>query len=117
MDRMSAFQAFLFPSDGRPPHVVDLMTSPASFTDPHSLHAMSSTSRIPHPEVYMDYIAEGLGSRAWACQVCLVFDAPAPLLTGYMDAQQFVEALDGMNKKFANPNIIFYPVIFRDGIP
>jgi hypothetical protein len=28
-----------------------------------------------------------------------------------------VEALDGMNKKFANPYIIFYPVVSRDGMP
>jgi len=28
-----------------------------------------------------------------------------------------VEALDGMNRKFANPYIIFYPVIARDGMP
>jgi hypothetical protein len=28
-----------------------------------------------------------------------------------------VEALDGMNKKFTNPYIIFYPVISRDGMP
>ena len=28
-----------------------------------------------------------------------------------------MEALDGMNRKFANPYIIFYPVISRDGMP
>jgi hypothetical protein len=27
-----------------------------------------------------------------------------------------VEALDGMNKKFANPYVIFYPTISRDGM-
>lgn len=45
----------------------------------------------------MDYIAEGLGSRAWKYQL--------------------VEALDGMNRKFANPYIIFYPTVSRDGMP
>ncbi|KAK1217351.1 hypothetical protein PQX77_019986 [Marasmius sp. AFHP31] len=45
----------------------------------------------------MDYIAEGLGPRAWKYQL--------------------VEALDGMNRKFANPYIIFYPVASRDGMP
>jgi len=25
--------------------------------------------------------------------------------------------LDGMNKKFANPYVIFYPVVSRDGMP
>jgi hypothetical protein len=28
-----------------------------------------------------------------------------------------VEALDGMNKKFANPYIIFFPTVSRDGMP
>jgi len=45
----------------------------------------------------MDYIAENLGSRAWKYQL--------------------VEALDGMNRKFACPYIIFYPVVSRDGMP
>jgi hypothetical protein len=45
----------------------------------------------------MDYIAEGLGPRAWKYHL--------------------VEALDGMNRKFANPYIIFYPTISRDGMP
>jgi hypothetical protein len=30
---------------------------------------------------------------------------------------KLVEALDGMNRKFANPYIIFYPTVSRDGIP
>lgn len=30
---------------------------------------------------------------------------------------QSIEALDGMNKKFANPYMIFYPVVSRDGTP
>jgi hypothetical protein len=76
MDQMFAFDAILFPSDGRPPHVVALMTSPASFTDPHSLQTTTSMSRVPHPEIFMDYIAEGLGSRAWAYQVCGVLTRP-----------------------------------------
>ncbi|KAA1466012.1 hypothetical protein DENSPDRAFT_830745 [Dentipellis sp. KUC8613] len=98
MDQLYSFDALLFPSDGRPPHVVQLMTSPASFTDPHSLQTSTNVnSRIPHPEVYMDYIAEGVGQRPWNYQL--------------------VEALDGMNKKFAEPYIIFYPTISRDGMP
>ncbi|KAG6866011.1 hypothetical protein C0991_009683 [Blastosporella zonata] len=27
------------------------------------------------------------------------------------------EALDGMNRKFSNPYIIFYPTVSRDGMP
>ena len=30
---------------------------------------------------------------------------------------QLVEALDGMNRKFQNPYIIFYPIVSRDGMP
>lgn len=52
---------------------------------------------MPHPEVHMDYIAEGYGSRAWKYQL--------------------VEALDCMNRKFTNPYIIFYPTVSRDGMP
>jgi len=45
----------------------------------------------------MEYIAEDPNLRAWHFQ--------------------FVEALDMMNKKFANPYIIYYPVVSRDGMP
>ncbi|KAI0313446.1 hypothetical protein OF83DRAFT_533507 [Amylostereum chailletii] len=98
MDQMYSFDAILFPADGRPPHVVKLMTSPASYTNPHSYHAsVAGDARIPHPEIHMEYIAENVGARAWNYQL--------------------VEALDGMNKKFTNPYIIFFPVISRDGMP
>lgn len=92
---MIYLSAIMLPSDGRPPSIVELMLSPmahpsnpASYSDPPAF--------MPHPEVFMDYIAE-IGSRAWKYQL--------------------VEALDGMNKKFANPYIIFYPVVSRDGMP
>jgi hypothetical protein len=32
-----------------------------------------------------------------------------------MHRAQLIEALDGMNKKFANPYIVFYPTVSRDG--
>ncbi|KAI0363722.1 hypothetical protein BV20DRAFT_975317 [Pilatotrama ljubarskyi] len=53
--------------------------------------------RLPHPEVYMDYIADQLGSQAWRFHL--------------------IEALDGMLQKFATPYIVFYPVVSRDGMP
>lgn len=95
MDHLISFSAILFPSDGRPPSLVQLMTSPMTVTNHHAFYT-TSPSRMPHPEVFMDYIAEGLGSRAWKFQL--------------------VEALDGMNRKFANPYIIFYPTVSRDGM-
>jgi hypothetical protein len=68
MDLMQSFDAILFPADGRPPHVVSLMTSPASFSNPHA-PAQTSAARIPHPEVHMEYIAEDPNLRAWHYQV------------------------------------------------
>ncbi|KAF8803743.1 hypothetical protein BYT27DRAFT_7195082 [Phlegmacium glaucopus] len=94
MDQIHSYEAILFPSDGRPPSLVNLMTSP--MPNSHVSYG-TSPSRMPHPEVHMDYIADGLGSRAWKYQL--------------------VEALDGMNRKFANPYIIFYPTVSRDGMP
>jgi len=52
---------------------------------------------MPHPEMYMDYIAEGLGPRSWRYKL--------------------IEALDEMNTKFATPYIVFYPTVSRDGMP
>ncbi|KAJ3802656.1 hypothetical protein GGU11DRAFT_521654 [Lentinula aff. detonsa] len=95
MEQIINFDAILFPADGRSPSLVSLMTSPMTTTH-HSSYTQNPT-RMPHPEVHMDYIDENLGSRAWKYQL--------------------VEALDGMNRKFACPYIIFYPVISRDGMP
>ncbi|KZT26904.1 hypothetical protein NEOLEDRAFT_1177089 [Neolentinus lepideus HHB14362 ss-1] len=99
---MRSYQAILIPSDGRPPSLVPLATSPVAVADPFTAQP-TQTTRMPHPEVYMDYIAEALGARAWQYHWLLLI--------------QTVEALDGMNKKFATPYIIFYPVISRDGMP
>jgi hypothetical protein len=70
MDLMQSFDAILFPADGRPPHVVSLMTSPQSF-NPHAL-TQTDTARVPHPEVHMEYIAEDPNIRAWHYQVCRI---------------------------------------------
>ncbi|KAF8351244.1 hypothetical protein F5887DRAFT_936538 [Amanita rubescens] len=96
MEHLIPFDAILFPSDGRPPTIVQLMTSPMIVSATQEGQE-ATQSRIPHPEVHMDYIAEGYGSRAWKYQL--------------------VEALDGMNRKFQNPYIIFYPIVSRDGMP
>lgn len=74
MDQLTSYQALLFPSDGRNPHMVPLMTSPTSMSDPHTPSGSgfnTQPTRMPHPEVYMDYIAEGLGARAWRYHVSL----------------------------------------------
>jgi len=80
MDQLVSFDAILIPSDGRYPHVVALTTSPVSVPDPHAPYSTQPT-RMPHPEVHMDYIAEGLGPRAWhyhvsthSCILAILFD-------------------------------------------
>jgi hypothetical protein len=111
MDQMIGFDAILFPSDGRAPHLVKLMTSPTSGPDPHAPGALYV--RMPHPEIHMDYIAE-IGSRAWKYQVCPL---QINFFSKYSLQTQLVEALDGMNRNFTNPYVIFYPTLSRDGMP
>jgi len=66
---MVSFDAILFPADERAPHLVPLMTSGApSFHplgQPGSHQPLSAMTQVPHPEMYMDFIAEGVGTRAW----------------------------------------------------
>ena len=85
MDLMQSFDAILFPADGRRPHVVSLMTNPASFSNPHHAPAQTGTARVPHPEVHMEYINEDPNLRAWHYQVCTVFFiTTAASLHGYL---------------------------------
>src|SRR4051812_15908283 len=65
MDQIVTFDAIMFPSDDRSPHMVKLMTSPVP--GPPSQGGLPS--RMPHPEVHMDYIPEGAGHRAWRYHV------------------------------------------------
>lgn len=64
---MLTFDAIVFPADDRPPHIVPLMTTTlvvsAGGAEPYRC------GRVPHPEVYMDYIADQLGSQAWGYHV------------------------------------------------
>ncbi|KAJ7265848.1 hypothetical protein B0H12DRAFT_172826 [Mycena haematopus] len=93
MDQLVPYQAIFFPADGRPPSVVQLMTSPTHY-GPHP------GPRMPHPEAHMDFIAEssGLGgAKPWKYFI--------------------VDSLDMMNKKFAHPYIVYYATISRDGMP
>ncbi|KAL5530269.1 hypothetical protein ACEPAF_6526 [Sanghuangporus sanghuang] len=96
MDDLLSYDAILFPADGRPPQVVELPTSPLTRTNPQT-GQLILVSVMPHPEVHMDTIADLPNQRAWRVQL--------------------VESLDGMTKSFANPYIIFYPVVSRTGAP
>lgn len=79
---MTSFEAILFPSDDRAPHLVSLMTSaqagyannpsqPQQISSTSSQTTLAPNAKVPHPEMYMDYIAEGIGSRAWQYHVSL----------------------------------------------
>ncbi|PCH41596.1 hypothetical protein WOLCODRAFT_151645 [Wolfiporia cocos MD-104 SS10] len=96
MSQMLSFDAIHFPADDRPPHLVALMTSPLTAAISNVPEPFRG-GRMPHPEMYMDYIAEGLGPRSWRYYV--------------------IEQLEGMNRKFPTPYIVFYPTVSRDGMP
>jgi hypothetical protein len=68
MDQMLTYDAILFPADGRPPHLVSLATSLDAVSTSDYYSGRVQPTRIPHPEVFMDYIAE-IGSRAWQYHV------------------------------------------------
>ena len=70
MDPMSTYDAIVFPADDRPPHVVPLMTTAVSL--PTGSAEPYRCGRAAHPEVYMDYIADQLGSQAWRYHVSLI---------------------------------------------
>jgi hypothetical protein len=85
MEQMVAYDAILFPSDDRAPHLVSLMTSvQAGYLNPSPQSSQSSqvalASKVPHPEMYMDYIAEGIGSRAWQYHVSFSYPASRSIL-------------------------------------
>jgi hypothetical protein len=80
MDLMQSFDAILFPADGRPPHVVSLMTSPTSFSNLHT-PAQTNAACVPHPEVHMEYIAEDPNMRAWYYQVRAAAAPPFAILS------------------------------------
>ncbi len=68
---MPTFDAIVFPADDRPPHIVPLMISALSLPASSSAEPYRC-GRAPHPEVYMDYIADQLGSHAWRYHVRLI---------------------------------------------
>ncbi|KAG2067681.1 hypothetical protein BDR04DRAFT_838101 [Suillus decipiens] len=95
MDQLVSFEALLFPSDGCKSHMVALMSIPMLVPDPHAPYS-ALPAWMSYSEVYMDYITKGLGPQAWHYHL--------------------VEALDCMKKKFANPYVIFYLTVSRDGM-
>ncbi|KAJ7067940.1 hypothetical protein C8F01DRAFT_1116267 [Mycena amicta] len=86
------FRCVLFPADpNRQPSVVQVMTSPM-------VYSAQPGPRMPHPEAHMDSIAPAVaGGRAWDYII--------------------LESLQGMNKQFSQPYIVFYPTVSQDGSP
>lgn len=77
---MIAFDVIVLPADDRLPCIVPLMTSPLASSASSASSALSALSvepyrcgRIPHPEIYMDYVVEQLGSQAWRFHVGSIF--------------------------------------------
>ncbi|KAI0373834.1 hypothetical protein BV20DRAFT_1033712 [Pilatotrama ljubarskyi] len=87
----------MFPSGHRRPHIVSLLamvSQPAR--DFSTSEAPYRCGLVPYPGLHMDYIKEQEGLRAWGFHL--------------------VDALNEMTQKFAQPYIIFYPVVSRDGM-
>ncbi|KAF5322377.1 hypothetical protein D9619_001067 [Psilocybe cf. subviscida] len=91
MSTVPSVDAILLPADGRNISTVSLMLSTA-----HPGIHRSIRRHVPHPEVHMDFVAEGAHVKAWDHII--------------------VEWLDGMNRKFSSPYVIFFPTISRDGM-
>src|ERR1700729_3067616 len=68
MNYILSFDAFLFPSDGRPPHLVQLSNS---LNSPHLHKLNSQTTGMPHPEMYMDEVAKD-STQSWQYHVCCI---------------------------------------------
>ncbi len=68
MNPLTTLDVLIIPADDRPPHIASLMTSPMTVILPNPVEPYRC-GRMPHPEVFMDYIAEGLGPRSWRYHV------------------------------------------------
>ncbi|KAI9061806.1 hypothetical protein FKP32DRAFT_1531461, partial [Trametes sanguinea] len=97
------FDAIFIPAhthDARIPTIVPLYAPESTCTPSTHTVAPHLSGRMPHPEQYMDYVANMSGAQVWGFQC--------------------IEALDGMiteKHRFSKPYILFYPLISRDGMP
>jgi len=94
MDTLSPTDAILFPADGRTPHLVQLMSSTATYTDPMTNRMVAH--RIPHPEVHMNYIATNTPHRVWDSRVILNISYA---------------------RNFQYPYVVFFPILSQSGAP
>lgn len=67
MNDITHTDAILFPADGRTPHLVPLMSSTVTSTNPTTGRATSR--RVPHPQVHMNYIATNTPYQVWDSRV------------------------------------------------
>ncbi|KAI0054752.1 hypothetical protein BV25DRAFT_1789715, partial [Artomyces pyxidatus] len=97
MNHITFADVLVVPTGGRWPSIQRLSVTPVAFTDPYGLQTISdTTASVPHPEVFMEHIAKDT-PQAWGSQI--------------------IPALDGMNKEFTQPYILYYPSLSQDGMP
>jgi hypothetical protein len=117
MGLMQSFDAILFPADGRPPHVVSLMTSLASFSNPHT-PAQMNAGRVRHPEVHMEYIVEDPNTRAWHYLVRAAA-APRPATLSHHTRPNILDCRGAIydEREVRKPTHHLLPCHPRDGMP
>ncbi|KAF8529279.1 hypothetical protein BU17DRAFT_37213 [Hysterangium stoloniferum] len=101
MDTLSPTDAILFPADGRTPHLVQLMSSTVTSTDPMTGRMVAH--RIPHPQVHMNYIATNTSHRVWDSRASLHYYSV--ILFG-----------DIHKWNFQYPYVVFFPILSQSGV-
>ncbi|KAH9923232.1 uncharacterized protein B0H18DRAFT_878847 [Fomitopsis serialis] len=92
---MQHFDAVIFPVDEQPPYLVTLYASPLAAPIQNPLEPYRCGC-VPHPEMYFDHIAPGLGPRSWRFEP--------------------IQRLMGMLKNLPVAYIAFYPTVSSDGM-
>ncbi|GJE91715.1 hypothetical protein PsYK624_078650 [Phanerochaete sordida] len=95
MEHSASYQAIFFPADDRLPHLVTL-TATRLRTEPNS-GAPYRCGHMPHPEVFMEHLADARGAPAWSYTA--------------------IDRLEGMSQPLARPYVLFAPAAARDGQP
>ncbi|KAI9069208.1 hypothetical protein FKP32DRAFT_1608332 [Trametes sanguinea] len=102
MEPMASFDTIFLPAranEARIPTLVPLF-APKHVFPSKCMEAPYMCGRMPHPEQYMDYVANTPGKQVWGFHC--------------------IEALEGMvieKYKFSRPYVLFYPLLSRDGMP
>ncbi|KAH9924810.1 uncharacterized protein B0H18DRAFT_403413 [Fomitopsis serialis] len=93
--QMRRFDAVIFPADEQPPRLISLYVSPLAVPIQNASEPYRC-GYVPHPEMYFDHVAPGLGPRSWRFEP--------------------IKKLDGMLIDFPAPYLAFYPIVSSDGM-